>query len=134
MGSRVRGALAVIAAFFLAAPAGAQVRYAPDVTVELSGTTVADEKVADDDLMGTVGLANLGNLPVSVEVDAYTSVQGESLFSLDTTAALPGAVTIVPADIVRYDGASYTIEFDAIGNGIPDSANVDAVMQSGGFW
>lgn len=41
----------------------AQLTYSPDVTVSLAGTVVADEDAAEDDLLGSVELADLGSLP-----------------------------------------------------------------------
>jgi hypothetical protein len=131
---RVAFALAACVSLIVAAPAWSQVTYTPDITVDLSGTTVSDEDVAEDDLVGTVGLANLGSLPDSVEVDAYTRDENdEHLFSIDIAAVLPGGVFALPGDIIRYDGSTYSIEFDSIAGGIPDGANVDALMLSNGF-
>jgi len=113
------------------AAALAQIAYSPDVTVSLSGTVVADEDAAVDDLAGTVGLADLGTLPAATEVDAYSVDGSDRLFSLDTTTQLTGGLVAVPADVVRYDGATYTLAFDSLAAGVPDGANVDAVSIAG---
>lgn len=59
--------LLTLAALVVGWPAAAlaQISYSPDVTVSLSGTVVADEDAAVDDLAGTVGLADLGTLPAA---------------------------------------------------------------------
>lgn len=109
----------------------AQVAYSPDVTVSLSGTVVTDEDAAVDDLAGSVGLADLGPLPAAAEVDAYSVDGSDRLFSLDTTTPLTGGLVAVPADVVRFDGAAYTLAFDASAAGVPEGANVDAVSIAG---
>jgi len=126
-------AIALVASTALigATPAWSQYRYTPNITVDLSGTVVTDESVADDDLLGTVGLEDLGTLPPSTEVDAYEPVGSEHLFSLDTTVLLPGSLTATPADVIRYNGSTYSLEFDASAEGLPGAANVDAVSTSG---
>jgi hypothetical protein len=56
---------------------------------------------------------------------------GSQLVSFDTTVVLPGGATARPGDVWRYDGASYSVEFDAAARGVPDVANVDAVALYG---
>jgi hypothetical protein len=114
-----------------AASAQSNVVYSPDITVELSGTVAADEDVADDDLLGTVGLLDLGTLPGAVDVDGYETDADEHLFSLDTWATLPGPLDVVPADVVSFDGVTYALAFDSLTEGIPAGVNVDAVSTSG---
>ena len=41
----------------------------PDITVDLSGTTVEDEDLGEDDLLGTVGILFLGTIPSSTDLD-----------------------------------------------------------------
>jgi hypothetical protein len=126
-------AFAVVLAVTLGSAASAQsnVVYSPDITVELSGTVAADEDVADDDQMGTVGLLDLGTLPGAVDVDGYETDADEHLFSLDTWATLPGPLDVAPADVVSFDGVSYALAFDSLTEGIPAGVNVDAVSMSG---
>ncbi len=113
-------------------PSHAQITYSPDVTVSLSGTVVADEDAAEDDLAGSVGLADLGSLPTAAEVDGFSRDGSDRLFSLDITSQLPGGLVALPADVVRYDGATYTLAFDSVAAGVPREANVDAVSVAGG--
>ena len=114
-------------------PAGAQtLEYSPDITVDLSGTTAADEDVVSDDLQGVVVPLSLGALPEAADVDGYQLLsRGDQLFSLASAAELPGPVPALPADVVRYDGLAYTLEFDALAEGIPDGVDVDAVGVNG---
>jgi hypothetical protein len=108
----------------------AGVSAAPDITADLSGVIVTDDQVAIDDQAGGIVLENLGDLPVSVEVDAYHSLGGGAvLFSLDTAATL-GGVPARAEDVVRFDGADYSIEFDGSAEGIPPGTNVDAVSRA----
>jgi hypothetical protein len=104
------------------------VSLSPDTTVELSGSTFEDQEVVIDDQLGTVTLVPLGVLPDASDVDAYhVLANGDQLYSLDTTAELGGGLTAGPADVVRYDGLTDTLEFDASSEGIPDGVIVDAV-------
>ena len=96
MGRALAIALVASTTLISATPAWSQYRYTPDITVDLSGTVVTDESVADDDLLGTVGLEDLGTLPPSTEVDAYEPIGSEHLFSLDTTVLLSGSLTATP--------------------------------------
>ena len=126
-----RAALLALALVWGASPAQSQISYSPDVTVQISGTVVSDEDTALDDLGGSVGVTDLGSLPTAAEVDAYSLDGGDRLFSLDITSVLPGGLVARPADVVRYDGASYTLAFDALAAGVPAGANVDAVSVAG---
>jgi hypothetical protein len=108
-------------------------RYSPDITVLLAGVTVKDEDAAEDNLAGTVTSVNLGTLPAGTDVDAYHLLpNGDKLLSFDTTVDLPGGLTARPADVVRFDGTTFSLEFDAFANGLPGGANTDAVSIVGG--
>jgi hypothetical protein len=104
----------------------------PDITVTLDNQTITDEDVASDNLTsGMITTALLGTLPEASDLSAYHALAGgDHLLSFDITVALAGGVTAHPGDIVRYDGASYTIEFDASAEAIPDGARTDAVTMS----
>lgn len=105
-----------------------QVRVSSDTTVSLGAAVVDDEDVVTDNLAGTVAVLSIGTIPAQADLDAYSvRPNGDQLLSFDTTVALPGGATARPADIVRYDGATYSIEFDAVARGIPNGVNVDAV-------
>jgi len=100
----------------------------PDITIALdSGTVVAsDEDVAVDDT-SSVGLEDLGALPEASDVIALGgTANGDRLIALDITSSLPGGVVASPGDVVLYDGASYSIVFDASAEGVPAGARTDA--------
>jgi hypothetical protein len=104
----------------------------PDVTVELASAPFDDEDVAVDDLLGVVAPASLGTLPANADLTAYHLLaNGDQLFSLDTTVELAGSLTVEPGDVVRYDGVSYTLEFDASAEGVPNGVITDAVSVAG---
>jgi hypothetical protein len=108
-------------------------RYAADITVALSGTTVTPANVAEDNLTGTVTVIGIGSIPADARVDAYQLLpNGNQLLSFDTTVSLPGGVVAGPADVVRFDGSTYAIAFSAAANGIPEGVNTDAVAVSDG--
>jgi hypothetical protein len=106
----------------------------PDVTVTLDSQTITDEDVASDDLpSGTITKVLLGALPEASDLSAYHALGGGGyLLSFDITVALAGDVTAHPGDVVRYDGAIYTIEFDASAESVPDGVRTDAVTMSAG--
>ncbi|MHC4062992.1 MAG: hypothetical protein ACYSUI_00605 [Planctomycetota bacterium] len=121
----------IMGATALAQPLLDSVSASPDVTVDLSSTTFADENVAVDNLLGVVVPASLGTLPENAAVTAYHPLDnGDQLFAVDTTAELPGPLVVERRDVVRYDGATYTLEFDGSNWGVPDGAAVDAVSMT----
>ena len=130
----VHSSLLLLSAPLLAATPLIDVRSSPDITVDLSGTIPDDEDVLADDLTGTVTLLNIGSLPGQADLDGYHRLpSGDQLFSLDTTAQLPGGLTAAPGDVVRFDGTTYTLEIDGTAEGLPSNALVDAVgMIEGG--
>ncbi len=104
----------------------------PDVTVELGGVSVNPENVGIDDLLGGVVPVSLGNLPIGVNLTAYHLFEnGDQLFSLDGTMALPG-LTAGPEDVVSHDGDTYALEFDGSAEGVSNGAGVDAVATIAG--
>jgi hypothetical protein len=106
-------------------------RYSPDVTVLLGDTIVGREDVAEDNLMGSVTLVNIGDFPPGTNVDAYHLLpNGNQLLSFDITVTLPGQsgpITAGPADVVLFDGSFYSLVFDGAANGIPPGVNVHDV-------
>jgi hypothetical protein len=104
----------------------------PDVMVELGGVFVYPEDVAVDNMLGVVLPMSLGNLPAGVNVTAYHPFSnGAQLFSLERNAQLAGDLAVGPEDVVRYDGNSYTMEFDGSAEGVAPGAGVDAVSTFG---
>ena len=104
------------------------VRVSSDTTVALGTTVVHDEDVAKDSLAGTPTLLSVGSIPSAADLDAYSvRANGDQLLSFDTTVVLPGGVTARPGDVVRYNGASYVMEFDAAARGVQNGVDVDAL-------
>jgi len=127
-----RAAWLALATLVVGAPAPA-VLLSPDVSADLEGIATDDEDVVIDDVLGVLTPLDLGALPSETDVDAvYELENGDRLFSLDVPASLPGSLTVMPEDVVRYDGAAYTLEFDGSAAGIADGVSVDAVSQDGG--
>jgi len=107
-------------------------RFCPDITVNFGGTTVTPQNVAQDNLAGAVSLVNVGSIPFGTDVTAYDLLpNGEQLLAFDTTVSLPGGVTARPGDVVRFNGATYTLAFDATAAGVPIGVMTDAVAVGG---
>jgi hypothetical protein len=106
----------------------------PDVTIDLGASViVADEDVAVDNQLGIVVLENLGALPAASEVIALgLDSNGDRFIAFDTTTSLAGGVVARPGDVIRYDGASYSTEFDASAAGIPAGVMTDATSLAPG--
>ncbi len=130
--------LSFMGAALLAAPialAQSTLAASPDVTIAVGGAglVVQDEDVVVDNQLGIVVLENLGSLPDAAEVTGHAvDANGDRLFSLETTTSLAGGIVARPGDVVRYDGASYSLEFDASTAGVPDGVAVDAVSLAPG--
>ncbi|MEM7410502.1 MAG: hypothetical protein AAF430_09750 [Myxococcota bacterium] len=121
-----RHAWAAIGLALFAAPVGA-IDVSPDITLSLGGVTVQDEDVAED-LGGVIGLLPLGSLPANADIVGYEDLGGEFLLAFDTTVSLsPGGVTAERRDVVRWDGSTYSLEFDGSAESIPDGVAIDAV-------
>jgi hypothetical protein len=106
------------------------IRYAPDIAVVLGGTIVTPQNVAQDNLAGTVSLVNIGSIPNGTDVIAYSPlVNGDQLLAFDTTLSLPGGLIERPGDVVRFNGTTYSLAFDATANGLPNGVMTDAVAQ-----
>ncbi len=115
--------------------AQAVVSTSSDVTIESGAGVVAqDHDVAVDNQLGIVLLEALGSLPESADVIAYgMDANGDLLLAFDTTVDLAGVVAM-PGDLVRWDGATHSIAFDASVAGVPPGAKVDALsLAPGGF-
>lgn len=128
--------IAALATLGWAASASAQslIAASPDITIGLGSPNVvtADEDVLVDNQAGVTMLESLGSLPASADVVAFgVQTNGDRLFSLDTAASLGGGVAR-PGDVMRYDGASYSKEFDASGAGVPNGVQTDAVSLAPG--
>jgi len=106
--------------------------YSTDISVIAGSTLIDDEAVLNDNLSGARSPVNIGSLPENTAIDAYHHLGGGShLVSFDTSITL-GSTTYEPADIVRFNGSTYSIEFDASTKNIPPGVNVDALTMDNG--
>lgn len=134
----MRGFLPLAALVVLAlapwAARGQDAAYSAETTVTLSGATFPDQNAVADNLAGTTAPMPLGPLPAAADLSAYHLFfdTNDQLFALDTTADLGGGLTVSPADVVRFDGVTNTLEFDASAAGIPAGVQVDAVSGAEG--
>jgi len=133
-GWRVCGVFAV--ALLVAAAVGAvtplsTLRYAPDITTTLSGTTVGPAEVAQDNLAGVVSLVSIGTIPNGAHLDGYAvASNGDQLLSFDTALTL-GGTTFQRNDVIRYNGSTYALEFSGGTNGVPDGVDVKDLAPHG---
>jgi hypothetical protein len=110
----------------LALPAAAN-EISTDITVNLGGTLTDDEDAVED-AAGSVTQIDLGALPAAADLIGYSiATNGDVLFSLDIAASLPGGIDTTPRDVVRWNGSTYSIEFDGADHSIPAGAQVDAI-------
>lgn len=108
-------------------------RYAADISTNLGGLAVPAGRVVADETSGDVTAVPLSGLADGAHVDAYALLDnGDQLLSFDISVALPGDVAALPADLVRFDGATYSLVFSAAAFGIAAGANLDAVAVDGG--
>ena len=106
-----------------------EITYSPDIVATLGGQVIFDEQPADDNLAGTVTAVGVGTIPASADLVAYhREPDGDQHLCFDTTVELgAGPLTVRPGDVVRFDGATYSLEFDASANGVPRGVSVDAL-------
>lgn len=132
--SRAALSLSIFLALGLGATAEAQelVTASPDITIAVSsGSTVTDEQAALDNQLGITLTESFGSLPGSADIIALSrDLNGDALLAFDTTISLPGGIVAAPGDVVRFDGTTYTTEFDASAEGIPAGVRTDAVSIS----
>jgi hypothetical protein len=107
-----------------------------DTTVALpatgGGTITATPRdvVAFDGTNYSIFFSGAANaIPDGVDIDSLSMIMDTDLvLSFDTTVALTGTsgtITAKPADLVRFNGAAFTILFDSAAAGVPDGMNVD---------
>jgi len=78
-----------------------------------------------------IGRVDLGPLPEVGEVTGFGLDGTDRLFSIQSVLNLGAGVIARPMDVVRYDGASYSIAFDGRANGLGDGVTIDAVSRAG---
>jgi hypothetical protein len=104
--------------------------YAPDITVQIgfNGLIIEPSEVAAENNARTVRQVSSGALLGAAHVTGYHQLaNGDQLFSFNIALKLPGGITARPGDVVRLEGTTYTLEFDASTNGIPPGVMTDAV-------
>ncbi|MFI5166090.1 MAG: DUF11 domain-containing protein [Thermoanaerobaculales bacterium] len=108
-----------------------KLRYTPDISTVLSGTTVGPANVGEDNLAGTVSLVNIGTIPDGAHLDGYAvAPNGDQLLSFDTALTL-GATTFQRNDVIRYNGSTYALEFSGGANGVPDGVDIKDIALHG---
>ncbi len=103
----------------------------PDVPTQLpAGFRLPWEIVEHDATAGTYTATT--TLPVNTFVTALHEMDsGDRLFAVDAPTNLGGTV-FEPRDVIRFDGAVYSLFFDGAANGVPAGTSVDAVFLLGG--
>ena len=121
-------ALALLLGFGAPALASTGIAASPDTTIALGpADLVTADEAAVDDSGAPPALVDLGALPDAAEVVALgADPDALSLMAFETTTALAGGVVARPGDVVRWDGTSYSVLFDAKAEGVPDGVAVDA--------
>ncbi|MEZ4331352.1 MAG: PEP-CTERM sorting domain-containing protein [Myxococcota bacterium] len=115
---------------------GGQFYFSLDTTVSLPGGVVArpaDVVSWNGASHGLVFESALHGIPSGVQVDAIgvTATNG-LLLSFDTDVALPGGLTVADEDLVKFDGASFTLALDGSAAGIDRALDVDGAQDVGG--
>jgi len=110
-----------------ATPAFAANEISTDITVDLDGTITADEDVVED-AGGTATKIDVGTLPAAADVIGYSVAPGGNVvFSIDVSAELPGGIDVTPRDVVRWNGSTYSVEFEGADHSLPAGAKIDAI-------
>jgi len=99
----------------------------PDVTAVLGGAVVADHQLVADDLQGGALALTFAPLPAEAAVGGiHLTAGGPVLFSPATVTELAGT-SYRPGDVIAFDGATFSLAFDAMAAGLPPGVDVDAV-------
>lgn len=95
-----------------------------DVTVATAGGTANDAEVINK---GNNPFSFPG-VPAGADLAAYHRfADGDVLVAFDTAISLPGGIFARAGDVVRFDGAGYSIEWEASAAGLPGGVITDAV-------
>lgn len=107
-----------------------------DTAATLSGGVTAEPRdVVRRSSSGVYSIALDGSaigIPAGSHIDALTVAvgSGDIVFSLDTTATL-GAINAADEDLVRWNGASFSLLFDGSAAGVAEAADLDAADLAG---
>ncbi|ANM30503.1 hypothetical protein ABI59_14360 [Acidobacteria bacterium Mor1] len=120
--------LGFLAACIAVSPANAQeYLFAVDVPSDLGGSTFTPWSLADRTATGYVESAAL---PAPLHVASLHREQnGDWLFSVRWPVDL-GGTTYEPRDVVRWDGSSFSLEFDGEASDLPPWVTIDALYRS----
>ncbi len=109
---------------------GGTILFATRSAVLLPGSIFLERRDVGSASGGSFGVALDGSaagLPASAGVDGVSrDVGGDLLLSLDTFVSV-GGVAARNADVLRWDGASFSLYFDASSEGVPAGLGVDGV-------
>jgi len=118
---------------YAGAPAIAGLNYSADIGANLvdTRTFVARRDYVSDNLSGTRVRKQIAGLPDTLILrDFHVEPNGDVLFCLDGGVLL-GDTHFAPADVIRYDGAAFTKEFDSAAAGVAASVHCDGVARWG---
>jgi hypothetical protein len=106
--------------------------FALDTTADLGGLVLARGDIARfDGASHTLELdASAAGVPGSAITDAVSIAPGGLLLSFDTTVDL-GTVVAADEDLVRWDGANFSMALDGSAVGIDETLDVDAGQDLG---
>jgi len=100
-----------------------------DITVEVAGLTVQPHSVMQYDIAsGGTSIVFDGSslgLPKGVGIDALTQTGDDLVVSFDIAVQL-GGTTYADEDLIRWDGAVFSMVFDGSTAGVPEGLDVDA--------
>lgn len=124
--------LAVLLSPLVATAQVKSISVSPDITLLLESVVTTDQDVAQDNLSGNVVLQAIGPIPHNADLSVYHLLaNGDRLVAFDITVELPGPLVAQPRDIVRYNGASFSLEFDGSAQNVPAGARIDALSVNG---
>jgi hypothetical protein len=115
------------------APAISQLRYSADVGANFidASTYAARKDFIVDDLAGTRTRQQIPDLPDTVNLaDFHVESNNDILFAVDIGLTL-GGTYFSPADVVRWNGTTYSKEFDSAAAGVPAGVHCDGVARWG---
>jgi hypothetical protein len=136
---KARAIIAAAAGIFAAsgaqadAPAIAALRYSANTGANIvgAGSFAARKDYVEDDLAGTRTRMQIPGLPDNANLaDFHVEPNGDLLFAIDIGAKL-GSTYFRPADVVRFDGSTFSREFDATAAGVPADVRCDGVARWG---
>ncbi len=115
---------------------GGDFLYAVRAAIELPGAILARRQDVVRVSAGTHSILFDGSsqgVPEGIGIDALsTNAAGDLLLSLDTSLELTAGVFAEDRDLVRWDGAAFSLFFDASAEGVPAGVGLDAAHYAEG--